>query len=318
MSLTGTIGGILRGTLIAAATAAAAFGLLVVFQPFGATAPTGTAVVSPNAPGDAVKARIEALRLSLRDTETAIATATAAAQSPAAATQMQYEAQIAAATERRDLALRQAAAIRAGLDAGLTVSSLAGIRDSVVIGQLLSQQSALEAQIAVEGARLMANHPTMRALTAQRTSLQTQIAQEASNIASALEAEAKLDDAQISLLQSQMPAGAAADAPTDTMALEAKAAAQRAELDALVDAYFDIPAAVSAPAQSRTADPLNPANLAVVGVAGIAAILFQLILAGRRRRTARAEAELAAWQADSDPELETDLISEPEPLRQAS
>lgn len=320
MSVTGAIGGFFRGTLIAAATAAAAFGLLAVFQPF-ARAPEPVAVVADNAGAQAaLQGRIEALRLSLRDTETAIGDASAVSGGAAPtsdANRMQYEAQIAAATERRDLALRHAAAIRAELEAGGSVSSLTGIRDSVVIGQLLSQLAALEAQIAIEGARLLAAHPTMRALNAQRASLQTQIRQEATNIAAALEAEAKLDNAQIALLQGQLPAMASAAAPADTSALEAKAAAQRAELDRLVDAYFNIPPATA----DRTAvasDPFSLPNRIVIGVAAFAAIAAQVLLAFRRRRTEREAEDMAAWEADEDPELEADLISEPEPLRRAS
>ncbi len=317
MSVTGAIGGFLRGSMIAAATAAAAFGLLVVFQPFGtpATAPAATTIADTQ--GDAVKGRIEALRLALRDTETALATAMATtAPTGTAATRAQYEAQIAAATERRDLALRHAAAIRTALAGNTSLSSLTAIRDSVVIGQMLTQQAALDGQIAQENARLKAGHPTMRALNAQRTALATQIDQQATNIAAALDAEAELDDAQIALLQAQLPIDATA-VPADSVTLEAKAAAQRAELYALVDAYFDIKPAVPAATRPTTADLLSPTNLVVVGVAGLAALLFQIILGARRRRTPRTE-DLEAWQSDTDPELDTDLISEAEPLRQAS
>ena len=116
-------------------------------------------------------------RGALRETEASLdaAKASGSTLSPDAASRAQHEAQLAAATERRDLALRHAEAIRTSLDAGVTPSSLAEIRDSVVIGQLLTQQVALDATIATEGARLRGNHPTMRALTAQRTALVTQI-----------------------------------------------------------------------------------------------------------------------------------------------
>jgi len=199
MSIGSVIGSTLRALVIAAATGAAAFGLLVVFQPFGKTAPTAAVTVTGSPEATALQGRIEALRVALRDSETALdaAKATSATASPDAASRAQYDAQIAAATERRDLALRHAEAIRTSLDAGVTPSSLAEIRDSVVIGQLLSQQVALDARIATDGARFRANHPTMRALTAQRNALTIQIGQEAANIAAALESEAKIDDAQI-------------------------------------------------------------------------------------------------------------------------
>ena len=306
--------GALRGLVIAAATAGAAFGLLVVFHPFSATPPMQVSVAADTSNADAVQARIEALRGSLRDTETAVATlkTQSLTVSPAPAGNgltAQYEAQIAAATERRDLALRHATAIRDGLRAGLPVSSLAEIRDSVMVGQLLSQQSALDVEIAEQGARLKPTHPVMRALLAQRGALLTQIDAAAASIATALESEAKLDDAQIELLQSQLPASGPAQPDTtagasDTAALETQAAAQRAELDALVDAYFNIkPATATASTAAPASNPLNLLNLIVVGVAGFAALLFQAMLAGRRRRARRIEAEeLAAWRADHDVE----------------
>jgi hypothetical protein len=276
--------------------------------------------VSGTAAANALQGRIEALRISLRETETALDNVKSdVPATPAAdATRTQYEAQIAAAMERRDLALRHADAIRKGLEAGVTVSSLAEIRDSVVIGQLLSQQTALDTQIAIDGARFKANHPTMRALNAQRASLVTQIAQEAASIASALEAEAKMDDAQIELLEGQLPPMSAEVAPVDSSALVAQAAAQRAELDGLVDAYFNIPPATATTTSTNApaADVLSVANLAVVGVAGLAAILFQILLLGRRRRTIPVAIDEAAWEADHDPEII--VVEEPEPLRKAS
>lgn len=323
MSVGSFIGGSIRALLIAAAAGAAVFGALVVFQPFGKVPATSTAVTVTGTPAaDALEGQIEAARVSLRETEAALdnvkSDAPTAGLSPAANVRTQYEAQIAAATERRDLALRHAAAIRESLDAGVTPSSLATIRESVVIGQLLTQQSVLDAQIAVEGTRFRANHPTMLALNAQRNALATQIRREAAAIATALESEAKIDDAQIKLLEEQLPAETV-DAPVpDTAALEAQLAAQRAQLDGLVDAYFNIPAAtVSAPAQPAQPDLLSPLNLLVVGVAAAAAILFQILLTLRRRREPEPTAEdVAAWEEDSDPEIV--VVEEPAPLRKAS
>ena len=297
MSVRSVIGGMVRGLVIAAATAGAAFGALVVFEPFGRAPPPVPAEAATAPASLALQQRIEELRLSLRETGMALDAATSA-PTVDSATRAQYEAQIAAAIERRDLARRHAEAIRESLDAGVTPSSLAAIRDSVVIGQMLTQQVALDARIAVESARLRANHPTMLALTAQRTALAGQIKQEAAGIAAALESEAKIDDAQIARLQSKLSALLPA-AATDTAALEAQASAQRIELDGLVDAYFNIPAAAPiAPAR----DLLNPLNLAVAGIAAIAATAMQLLLAIRRRK-ARVAADLAEWRMDHDPDL---------------
>ncbi|MBI4923369.1 MAG: hypothetical protein HY834_16635 [Devosia nanyangense] len=309
--------GVLRGLLLAIATAAAAFGLLVVVHPFSAPAPVAGSIAADPADTAAAQARIEAARAALRQTEAALDNVKGEALSvtpavPDTGLRAQYEAQIAAATERRDLALRHASAIRDGLAAGLPVSSLAEIRDSVMVGQLLSQQAALEARIAEQGARLKATHPVMRALLAQRGTLAAQIAAEAASIATALEAEARMDDAQIKLLESQLtplPAEIASSPPVDTAGLETQAAAQRADLDALVDAYFDLKPATAT--STPAANPLTPLNLLVAGIAGLVALAAQLVLAARLRRAGRAEAaDLAAWQVDGD----RDILSEPVPV----
>lgn len=327
MSVGNFIGGSIRALLIASAAGAAVFGALVLFQPFGKAPATPAAVTISGSPAaSALQGRIEALRISLRETEDALALvksgASTQALSPNANVRAQYEVQIAAAMERRDLALRHAAAIRQSLDAGVTPSSLAAIRDSVVIGQLLTQQSALDAQIAIDGARFRANHPTMLALNAQRNSLVTQIRREAANIASALESEAKIDDAQIKLLEAQLPAEVAQRPAADTSTLAAKAAAQRAELDSLVDAYFSIPPAATATQPAASAEPLSFANPLVIGVAFAAAMLFQVLLSIRKRRpnpaatTPSGSDDTEAWDADHDPEVVT--VDEPIPLRKAS
>lgn len=320
MSVGSFISGSIRALLIAAAAGAAAFGALVVFQPFGRVpAPPPAVIVSGSPEASILQDRIEAARVELRETEAALdnvnSDALAADLSPAGNLRAQYEAQIAAAMERRDLALRHAAAIRQSLDAGVTPSSLAEIRDSVVIGQLLAQQAALDGKIALEAARFRSSHPTMLALNAQRNALVTQIRREAAAIATALESEAKIDDAQIKLLEEQLPAEIPAPV-VDTAPLEAKAAAQRAELDSLVDAYFNIPPVAASTQQPAQPDILSPLNLLVAGVAAAAAVLFQILLAIRRRKAEPTPEDLAAWEDDSDPE--TVVIEEPAPLRKAS
>lgn len=309
MSAHGLIGGTIRGLLVALAAATAAFGVLVILDPFAP--PRAAAVTQADIPAaTAAQEHIAGLRLALRDTEAQLAAAQAAPTDAAeAGSRAQYEAQIAAAIERRDLARRHAAAIRDSLEAGGTPSALAAIRDSVVIGQLLGQQAALDARLAIEGARLKAGHPTMRALTAQRDALAAQIRQEAGNIAAALEAEARIDDAQVELLRTRLPPPGTAT--PDTGALAARAAEQRAELDGLVDAYFNIPA-LAPPAAGPARNPLGTGNLVISAIAGGAALLFQLLVAARRRRlraaalaqdlTQRLAADLASWNADSDPE----------------
>jgi hypothetical protein len=149
----------------------------------------------------------------------------------------------------------------------------------------------------------------MRALTAQRTALAGQIKQEAASIAAALESEAKIDDAQIAVLESQLvtlPASATAD----TASLQARATAQRAELDGLVDAYFNIPATSAAAPDVAPRNDLSVANLVVVAIAALVTIAVQILLAQRRRR-AQAEADLDDWRNDGDVENEAEIAAEP-------
>ena len=87
MSIGSVIGGTLRTLVIAAATGAAAFGLLVVFQPFGKTTPAVAVTVSGSPEATALQVRIETLRVALRDSEAALdaAPVTSTAASPDAA-----------------------------------------------------------------------------------------------------------------------------------------------------------------------------------------------------------------------------------------
>ncbi|MEO9231380.1 MAG: hypothetical protein ABI216_20855, partial [Devosia sp.] len=172
---------------------------------------------------------------------------------------------------------------------------------------------------------LKANHPTMRALNAQKAALVLQIKAEAASIASALETEARLDDTQIKLLQSQLGGSpvTASTPPVDAGALEAQATAQRAELDSLMDAYFGLRPGATTPATAAatTANLLSPLNLFVAGVAAIAALMFQIALTLRRRRQHREALDLALFESDLDLETVADPVPVSEPdlaLRRAS
>lgn len=321
MSLGGAIAGGMRALIIAAATGVAALGLLAVLHPF-AGAPIAPPIVGTPA-SDALHQQIADARDALRQTETAIAAlATPSAAAPDAATGL--DAQIAAATERRDLTQRHAKAIRDALKTGADLSGLAEIRGSAVIGQFFTQLSTLDATIAEQGARFKPNHPTMRGLAAQRTALLAQIDTEAGSIATSLEAEAKLDDAQARQLQAQRAQiPVAVDAGTaDLAALQTRAAAQRATLDALMDSYFGLPRSTPAPKADPLLSALSPLNLSVVAIAALAALATQIGFALRRRRQ-RHQTDLARWRLDHDPELVPEpqpVVAEPTPpaLRRAS
>jgi hypothetical protein len=303
--------------VVAAATSTAALGLLVVLHPFAAATPV-VAGTADSTTADALHARIDALRASLHGIETSLDAAAGSPPAPAAGTQHgQLDARIAAAIDRRDLVVRSATAIRDALQTGAPISSLAGIRDSAVIAQLTAQEAALDAQIVEQGARLRPAHPTMRALAAQRSSLGGQVKAEAASVADALEAEARADDAQVKLLQSQVAASPApAISPaTDTASLQAEAASERTQIDSLTDDYFNLRPSATSPA-TRVAGFLTPLNLFVAGIAGIAALVFQVALAvGRRPRPD----DLAGWRADDDPEAAPEPgEAEPVGLRRAS
>lgn len=323
MSFGSAVSAATRAVLIAAATGAAVFGLLVIVHPFVRDPGSPALVFTDTAGADALHRKIDAARQALRATEAALDKADAG--SPSLAPGTDTAAQIASATERRDLALRSAGAIRDALAAHTDLSALAGIRDSSVIGQLLARQSALDSQIAEQGARFKANHPVMRGLAAQKQALTRQIEAEAAGIASALQAEAKSDDAQIKLLQSRQNGVPDQSTPApDIAALQATATAQRAELDSLMDAYFGLePAAPSVAPAAAVPGPLSLLNLVVVAIAAIAALIFQIGLALRRRRQRREARDLAAWQRDTDADTGMPAasapVSPPEPaLRRAS
>jgi hypothetical protein len=323
MFLLSALSGLLRAVAVAAATGAAVFGLLVVFHPFAPPALPAAVTVDATT-SDVLRTRIDAARTALRQTEAALGAppgqSLAVGPSPSVARD-QLESQLADAVERRDLALRHAKAIRDVLTAGLDVSSLAGIRDSVVVGQLLAQQAALDQKLAEQGARLKANHPVMRALQAQRNALTIQITSEAASIATALESEAKLDDAEVKMLQSQLgasPARAAVATPSVKPSLETQLSTQRAELDGLMDAYFGLKPATAALAAPNL---LSPLNLLTIAVAALAALIFQAALSLRRARQRREAADIARWRDDRDVASSTELVpvTEDDPiLRQAS
>lgn len=312
MSFGSAIAGFVRGTLIAAATGGAVLGLLAIFHPFAPPSITATLTIPPgSSAAQVLQQQIAAARTSLRQAQQALddvkGGSLVVSSAPAGDT---GEAQLAAAIERRDLARRHAQAIRDAIKSGADLGALADVRDSVVIGQLLAQQAALESQIAEQGARFKSSHPVMLALKAQKDALVAQVKAEAASIASALETEARLDDAQIRLLQSEgaaaaPPAASSASGAPDASALGARRDAEQNRLDQLLDAYFSLPAAsngASTISAHDAGDLLSPLNVFVVAVAFIAAVMFQIGFALRRRRLQREALDMALWTNDQDHE----------------
>lgn len=298
MSASAIVTSVFRSLAISAATGALVLGVLVALHPFDTT----VAAVTASPALSALETQIAQARDALRQTETALASVNGASQLAGPSGTGALDAQLAAAIDRADLARRHAQAIRDALASGREVASLAEIRDSVVVGQLLAQRSALEAEIAEQGARLGPSHPTMRALEAQRRALLAQISAQAAAIATALEAEATIEDSEISRLRSAL---GTPDAPTNTgdpiVDLRRKADLQQAELDRLMDAYFQEKSAPGTVLRDPLAGITNPINLLCAGLAALAALVIQLAIGLERRQARRrANADLDAWVADQD------------------
>jgi len=298
MSASAIVTSVFRSLAISAATGALVLGVLVVFHPFDTT----VAAVTASPALTALETQIAQARDALRQTETALANVNGASQPAVTSGSGALDAQLAAAIDRADLSRRHAQAIRDALAAGREVASLAEIRDSVVVGQLLAQRSALEAEIAEQGARLGPSHPTMRALEAQRRALLAQISAQAAAIATALEAEATIEDGEIARLRSALGTPDASTNTGDTTVdLRRKADLQQAELDRLMDAYFQEKSAPGSVLRDPLAGLSNPVNLLCAGLAALAALVIQLAIGLERRQARRrANADLDAWVADQD------------------
>lgn len=303
----------------------AAYGLLSVIRP-NTVAPTITlhSVVTQPAPATttavSLRPRIDSLRTSLAETEAQIdrmqiETLTASTPMPEPSSQDTAPSlAVQAATERHDLAARQAKAIRDALASNRPVTALAGVRESAAVGQLLGALGAVNDEIAKQSALLRPTHPTMLALLARRTALNEQIDAAAADVATALESDARAEAATIADLSATPPATAAgtpappASNPTaaaDLHRLQITAASQRAELDALLSTDTPLPIPAQAPTVTTTALPLTSAapqspltNLWIAAGAGVVALLAQMLMTRRRKVVVPVEADLEAWRED--------------------
>jgi uncharacterized protein involved in exopolysaccharide biosynthesis len=238
--------------------------------------------------------------------------------------------QITAATERRTTAQSRAALIRGLIDQGQPIDGLADVQNSVVIQQLSQSKADLQRQIAERSSTLLPNHPTMRALNAQLGEIEQQIAREGRRVATALEAEAKVEADLVASLQGEMARlkGSASDATLNTVtldSLEREAKAQRDILESYLLRYRDavsrsesssaLPDVRVVTAAAPSSSPASPKTSLILGAVAFVALALQVggiifgeLLSGRALAPVRpvdGEAEAQAPPASQQDAFET-------------
>ncbi|MBD8064945.1 GumC family protein [Devosia sp. PTR5] len=235
--------------------------------------------------------------------------------------------QINAAQERKNTAQSRATLIRGLLDRAQPVEGVPDVRDSAVVQQLSEQKARLQAEKAQLSATLLPNHPTIRAMTAQIGELDNQIQAEGRRVASALDAEAQIEEGIIASLQDDM-VRTKVDASTATRdgvtldALQREAKAQRDLLESYLARYNEASStvnvnsalpdvrvvSVAAPAVSP-ASPKTSLIMMAVGLFGLAvqigATIFGELMSGRAIiETVREQERVTEFDAPADEEVE--------------
>lgn len=199
--------------------------------------------------------------------------------------------QITQATERRTTAQSRAALIRGLIEQGQPIDGLADVQNSVVIQQLSQSKADLQRQIAERSSTLLPNHPTMRALNAQLSEIETQIAREGRRVATALEAEARVEADLVASLQNEMVTlkASASNATLDTVTLdglEREAKAQRDILESYLLKYRDavsrtesssaLPDVRVVTAAAPSSSPASPKTTLILGAVTFIALALQV------------------------------------------
>lgn len=243
--------------------------------------------------------------------------------------------QISQATERLNTARSRATLIRGLIEQGQPIDGLADVQNSVVIQQLSQSKAELQRQLAEKSSTLLPNHPTIRALRAQLGEIEDQIRSEGRRVATALEAEARVEEDLVASLQDEM-ARLKMNASSQTLntvtldELEREAKAQRDILESYLLRYRDAVSrsesssalpdvrVVTAAAPSTTpASPKTALILAAVAFSALAlqigGIIFGELISGRAlaappARSAETEVDnepvpVVAAAADDEPEL---------------
>jgi succinoglycan biosynthesis transport protein ExoP len=211
--------------------------------------------------------------------------------------------QITAAQGRETAAQSRADLILGLLKAGQPIDGVPDVRDSVTIQQLSSQKAQLQSTKAQLLATLLPNHPSVKAVVAQIAELDRQIATEGRRVASALEAEAKIEatneaSLRTDLTNAKTKSSNATKQGVTLDELDREAKAQRDLLETYLLRYRE--AASRADSNSALPDvrvvtlaapsvvPVSPKTTLLVGAVGfvslalqIGSILFGELLSGR-------------------------------------
>lgn len=212
-------------------------------------------------------------------------------------------AQITAAQERENTARSRSALIRGLLEAGQPIDGVQDVRESVVVQRLSEDKAGLQGERAQLLATLLPNHPNILALSAEISEIDKQITIEGRQVASALEAEAKIEagletSLRDDLTRLKIQVSAATKDTVTLNGLEREAKAQRDLLETYLLRYRDAAArtdsnsalpdvrvVITAAAAIKPASPKTKFILAAVFVSSIMLqlgyILFAELVSGR-------------------------------------
>lgn len=200
-------------------------------------------------------------------------------------------AQISAAQERKNAAESRAALIRGLLERNQPIEGVAGVRDTPAIQQLSQEKARLQGELAQRSATLLSNHPTIRALNAQIGEINAQIRNEGQRVASALEAEAQIEQSLEDSLRADLARAkaTASTATRDTVTLDSlqrEAKAQRDLLEAYLQRYNEASSRVGAESElpdvrvisvaAPAVAPSSPKSTLVMMAVGLASVALQL------------------------------------------
>ncbi|WP_421929713.1 GumC family protein [Neoaquamicrobium sediminum] len=142
----------------------------------------------------------------------------------------------------RSAAEGRASAIRAALDSGERVDTLADVLNAPLVQRLRERQVQIEADLANLSASLLNNHPRIRALNAQLAETDQQLRQEVQKVLASLETEVSTAQAREQQLIADLntlkaESARAGEDEVELRALEREATAQRALLESYLTRY---------------------------------------------------------------------------------
>ena len=238
-------------------------------------------------------------------------------------------AQISAAQERKNAAESRAALIRGLLERNQPIEGVAGVRDTPAIQQLSQEKARLQGELAQRSATLLSNHPTIRALNAQIGEINNQISVEGRRVASALEAEAQIEESLEASLQADLARAkaSASTATRDTVTLDSlqrEAKAQRDLLEAYLLRYTEASSRVGTESElpdvrvisvaAPAVNPSSPKTTMIMLAVGLASVAIQLgaaafgeLMSGRALAPLRQPAPLPQDALETMPFDESEL-----------